>query len=176
MNTYYDVETVKGKTKLISPFTDEEKQTLDTLQGVWIFWKKPDDVRDFDLYYAWKTTWPKENRIIDRDFAGFFNAIVQHEEMEGFNTRSSEEPSEELTPVSSIPESALLRDPAFEIEGEPEEDISDNDLIQYMHPAWKSVVPAESSEPDEPLKEKTRYEKIMDELSRGGRKPFGGTN
>lgn len=175
MNTFYNVPTQKGKTQLISPFLDEEKETLNTLQGVWIFWKKPDDVRDFDVYYAWKTTWSKENRIIERDFANFFNAIVQHEEMEGFNTMSSEELSEELTPVS-IPESALTKDPAFEVEGEPKEDISDNDLVQYLHPAWTGVVPVEPNESSEPPKEKTRYELMMEELSKGKIKPFGGTN
>lgn len=186
-NTFYEVPVQNGKTQLVYAFLDEEKQTLDTLDGVWIFWKVPQiDRRDTNvLYYAWKSTWPKECRIIGRDFATFFNEIVEHEEQEGFSTKSASEIHGQFVPVSrsneeissSIPQSQFSKDPAFEVEGEPDEvdndSISDQELINYMHPTWPGF---ETEAKEETPITKSRYELMMEELSKGKIKPFGGTN
>lgn len=180
-NTFYEVPVDVRGTKIISTFSDEEKATLDTLEGVWIFWKVADVDNKRDLYYAWKSTWPKECRIIERDFSNFFNDIVDHEEREGFGTRSAEVPTGEFTPISkneeSIPQSQPLKDPAFEIEGEPDEDeeVSDEELVNFLHPAWKGdEVPIEDVQ--EETRPKSRYEMMMEALSSGNRKPLGGKN
>lgn len=173
-NTFYEVPIQNGKTQLIDAFLDEEKQTLDTLDGVWIFWKVPQtDRRDTNvLYYAWKSTWAKECRIIGRDFATFFNEIVEHEEQEGFSTKSASEIHGQFMPVSRSNEeiSSSIEEEPDEVDGDP---ISDQELVNYMHPAWPGF---ETEAKEETPVAKSRYELMMEELSKGKIKPFGGTN